>query len=92
MKVFLGCLAIVALGILFAPGFLVYSHPLDKADCVMVMVGTPQATRNQGVEELIKEGRVKALLIPAYHRISFAEGSGIGKRERRRELELWMIG
>jgi uncharacterized SAM-binding protein YcdF (DUF218 family) len=82
MKVLFVCLAILVLGILFAPGFLVYSHPLDKADCIIVMVGSDQRKRNQGGEELLKEGRGEALLIPAYRQVAFAEGSGIGKRER----------
>ncbi len=82
MKVLLGCLAIVALGIVCAPGFLVYSYPIDKVDCVMVMIGSKQGKRIQGAEKLVKQGRAKALLIPAYRKVSFAEGAEMGKREQ----------
>ena len=79
MKVLFACLAIVALGIGYAPGFLVYSYPLDKVDCIMVMVGTRGNKRLEGAEWLMKQGRANALLIPAYHQVSFAKGPGWAK-------------
>ena len=81
MKILLSCLLMAGLGIVYAPVFLAYSHSFDKVDCIIVMVGGGSGYRFKGAEQLVVQGRSEVLLIPAYNKMIFAEGSRLSERE-----------
>ena len=81
VRFFVSIVVVILAGVLMAPAFLVFSQQLEKVDCAIVMVGGEPGARVRGAEQLVKQGRVGALLIPAYHKVAFVEDSGLGKRE-----------
>ncbi len=72
-------LIIVVAGVLMAPAFLVCSQPLEKVDCVMVMVGNGSGVRSKGAQKLVEQGRSRVLLMPASNKIAFAEETDLGE-------------
>ena len=66
MKLFLTIIVVVMLaGVFRAPAFLVCERPLEKAGCVIAMLGGDFAERKREALSLIEEGVADTLLIPA---------------------------
>jgi len=66
-------------GVLMAPVFLVYSQQLEKADCVIMLVGGEPGARIKGAKQLAEQSQVSSLLIPAYNQVAFVEGDGLSE-------------
>jgi hypothetical protein len=63
--------------ILFAPDYLLYSSQYKKADAIVVLLGPDFTARQKEASDLIKEGMVDYLIIPAYNKTYrvFSKGS-----------------
>jgi hypothetical protein len=70
MKLFLTIIVVVMLaGVFRAPAFLVCERPLEKADCVIAMLGGDFVERKREALSLIEEGVADTLLIPAWRKM-----------------------
>ena len=79
MRFFVSMCVVVLAGVLMAPAFLVYSQQVKNVDCVIMMVGGEPDARERGAKQLVEQGRVEALLIPAHNKVAFAEETGLGE-------------
>jgi len=71
MKLFLTIIVAALLaGFFRAPAFLVCERPLEKADCVMVMLGSEFEARKREAVSLIEKGVSDTLLVPAWRQVS----------------------
>lgn len=59
-------LAVSAVGLLYAPGFLSYSTQYAHADAVILLLGPDFSARQKHARDLIEKGMADYLIIPAY--------------------------
>ena len=71
MKLFLMIIVVALLaGVFRAPAFLVCERPLEKADCVIVMLWNEFPDRKQTALSLIENGVADVMLIPAWRQVT----------------------
>jgi glycyl-tRNA synthetase alpha subunit len=84
MKTFLVVIVVALLaGVFRAPAFLVCERPLEKADCVMVMLGSEFEARKREAVSLIEKGVADTLLIPAWRKVVRCEGGSRKLTEKK---------
>lgn len=54
--------------IIFAPDYLLYSSPYEKADAIVVLLGPDFKARQKEAHGLVREGMADYLIIPAYNK------------------------
>ena len=62
-------LAIIAGGLFYAPGFLLYQTHCSKSDVIVLLLGPQFNARQRHAQELMKKGMAEYLIIPAYHKV-----------------------
>jgi len=62
-------IAVLAVGMFYAPRFLTYSTSYTKVDAVILLLGPDFNARQLHARDLIKKGMADYLIIPAYNKI-----------------------
>ncbi len=80
---FILCIVVVSFlaGVVAAPAFLLYEHPLKEADCIVVMFGGKFTERRHEAVSLIENGVGRVLLLPAWRKVVFYNRAG-GKKKQ----------
>jgi len=66
--IFIVILVLVTGFVLYSPRMLLYSSGYEKADAIVLLLGPDFKARQKEASDLISEGMVDFLIIPAYHR------------------------
>ncbi len=65
--------AVSAVGVIFAPGLLIYETPCEKSDAIVLLLGPDFTARHRHARELMQNGMADYLMIPAYHKTYFMD-------------------
>jgi len=64
---------LATVGLLVAPGFLLYTTPYEKSDAIVLLLGPNFHARHRHAQDLMQKGMADYLIIPAYRKTYFID-------------------